>query len=91
MEENKQEPINNGGATEPTSPSVEPSDPQIEVNALKELLAENKKTMDALKNELTSVKTTNAKLMNQLSVEPQKPSVEEMLNNSFNKYNKKGK
>ena len=86
--ENNQEPNTNGGATVPTSQDGVPSDSQIEINALKELLAKNKETMDALKNELVSVKTTNAKLMNQLSVEPQKPSAEELLNNNFNKYKK---
>ena len=65
-------------------------DLKIENNALKQLLSENKETMDALKNELTQVKTTNAKLLNQLNIEKQKPSVETLLN-GFNKYNKKGK
>ena len=46
--------------------------------------------MDALKNELTQVKTTNAKLLNQLNIAKEKPSVETLLN-GFNKYNKKGK
>ena len=45
---------------------------------------------DALKNELTQVKTTNAKLLNQLNIAKEKPSVETLLN-GFNKYNKKGK
>ena len=65
-------------------------DLQIENNALKQLLSENKETMDALKNELTQVKTTNAKLLNQLNIAKEKPSVETLLN-GFNKYNKKGK
>ena len=46
--------------------------------------------MDALKNELNQVKTTNAKLLNQLNIAKEKPSVETLLN-GFNKYNKKGK
>ena len=46
--------------------------------------------MDALKNELTQVKTTNAKLLNQLNIANEKPSVETLLN-GFNKYSKKGK
>ena len=65
-------------------------DLKIENNALKQLLSENKETMDALKNELTQVKTTNAKLLNQLNIAKEKPSVETLLN-GFNKYNKKGK
>ena len=65
-------------------------DLKIENNALKQLLSENKETMDALKNELTQVKTTNAKLLNQLNIAKEKPSVETLLN-GFNKYSKKGK
>ena len=45
---------------------------------------------NALKNELNQVKTTNAKLLNQLNIAKEKPSVETLLN-GFNKYNKKGK
>ena len=63
-------------------------DLKIENNALKQLLSENKETMDALKNELTQVKTTNAKLLNQLNIEKQKTNVETLLN-GYNKYNKK--
>lgn len=65
-------------------------DLKIENDALKELLADNKKTMDALNNQLKEVKTTNAKLLNQLNIAKEKPSVETLLN-GFNKYNKKGK
>ena len=72
------------------SEDVGNDDLKIENNALKELLAENKDTMDALKNELNQVKTTNAKLLNQLNIAKEKPSVETLLN-GFNKYNKKGK
>lgn len=60
-------------------------DLKIENNALKELLTEHKATMDALREELKTVKTTNAKLLNQLSVKEEKPTLEAMLN-SFNKY-----
>ena len=72
------------------SEDVGNDDLKIENNALKQLLSENKETMDALKNELNQVKTTNAKLLNQLNIAKEKPSVETLLN-SFNKYNKKGK
>ena len=65
-------------------------DLKIENDALKQLLSENKEIMDALKNELNQVKTTNAKLLNQLNIAKEKPSVETLLN-GFNKYNKKGK
>ena len=64
-------------------------DLKIENDALKQLLSENKETIDALKNELNLVKTTNAKLLNQLNIAKEKPSVETLLN-GFNKYNKKG-
>ena len=50
------------------SENVGNDDLKIENNALKELLSENKETMDALKNELNQVKTTNAKLLNQLKI-----------------------
>ena len=72
------------------SKKVGNDDLKIENNALKQLLSENKETMDALKNELNQVKTTNAKLLNQLNIAKEKPSVETLLN-GFNKYNKKGK
>ena len=72
------------------SEDVGNDDLKIENNALKELLSENKETMDTLKNELNQVKTTNAKLLNQLNIAKEKPSVETLLN-GFNKYNKKGK
>lgn len=61
----------------------------IENSALKELLDENRKAMDALKSELVEAKKTNAKLLNSLNVEPQKKSCEELLNKNFNKYIRK--
>ena len=85
MEEN-----NKDGSNLDKPEDVGNNDLTIENNALKELLADNKKTMDALKNELNQVKTTNAKLLNQLNIAKEKPSVETLLN-GFNKYNKKGK
>ena len=72
------------------SEDVGNDDLKIENNALKQLLSENKEAMDALKTELNQVKTTNAKLLNQLNIAKEKPSVETLLN-GFNKYNKKGK
>ena len=85
MEEN-----NKDGSNLDKSEDIGNDDLKIENNALKQLLSENKETMDALKNELTQVKTTNAKLLNQLNIAKEKPSVETLLN-GFNKYNKKGK
>ena len=84
------EETNKDGLNLDKSDGVSNDDLQIENNALKQLLSENKETMDALKNELTQVKTTNAKLLNQLNIAKEKPSVETLLN-GFNKYNKKGK
>ena len=72
------------------SEDVGTDDLHIENDALTQLLSENKETMDALKTELNQVKTTNAKLLNQLNIAKEKPSVETLLN-GFNKYNKKGK
>ena len=86
----KKEETNNDGLDLDKSEDVGNDDLEIENNALKQLLSENKETMDALKNELTQVKTTNAKLLNQLNIAKEKPSVETLLN-GFNKYNKKGK
>ena len=84
------EEINNDGLNLDKPEDIGNDDLKIENNALKQLLSENKETMDALKNELTQVKTTNAKLLNQLNIAKEKPSVETLLN-GFNKYNKKGK
>ena len=86
----KKEETNKDGLNLNKTENVGNDDLKIENNALKQLLSENKDTMDALKNELTQVKTTNAKLLNQLNIAKEKPSVETLLN-GFNKYNKKGK
>lgn len=65
-------------------------DLQIENNALKELLADNKKTIDKLNETMTEVKTSNAKLLNQLDVSANRKSVDDIINEQFNKYFKKG-
>ena len=59
----------------------------IENNALKELLAENKKTIEELNKTMVDVKTTNAKLLNQMDVGNQS-SVFDTMNELFNKYAK---
>ena len=84
------EETNKDGLNLDKSEDVGNDDLKIENNALKQLLSENKETMDALKNELNQVKTTNAKLLNQSNIAKEKPSVETLLN-GFNKYNKKRK
>ena len=86
----EKEEANKDGLNLDKSEDVGNDDLKIENNALKQLLSENKETMDALENELNQVKTTNAKLLNQLNIAKEKPSVETLLN-GFNKYNKKGK
>ena len=86
----EKEEINKDGSNLDKPDNVGNDDLKIENDALKELLADNKKTMDALNNQLKEVKTTNAKLLNQLNIAKEKPSVETLLN-GFNKYNKKGK
>ncbi len=65
-------------------------DLQIENKALKELLADNKKTIDKLNETMAEVKTSNAKLLNQLDVGANKQSVDDIINEQFNKYFKKG-
>ena len=84
------EETNKDGSNLDESKDVGNDDLKIENDALKQLLTENKETMDALRTELNQVKTTNAKLLNQLNIAKEKPSVETLLN-GFNKYNKKGK
>ena len=81
----EKEETNKDGLNLDKPDNVGSDDLKIENNALKQLLSENKETMDALKNELTQVKTTNAKLLNQLNIAKEKPSVETLLN-GFNKY-----
>lgn len=62
-------------------------DLEIENKALKELLAENKKTIEDLNKTMVEVKTTNAKLLNQMDVG--KPdSVYATMNDLFNRYAK---
>ena len=76
--------------TKPNEPDKKLDDIQIENNALKELLAENKKTIEELTKTLNEVKTTNAKLVNSLDVSGKQKSVEDIINENFNKYFKKG-
>lgn len=89
---NKQAPPNNGegdGAKKDDEAKTL-EDLQIENKALKELLADNKKTIDKLNETMNEVKTSNAKLLNQLDVSANKQSVDDIINEQFNKYFKKG-
>lgn len=90
--DNKQTPPNNGegdGAKKDDATKTL-EELQIENKALKELLAENKKTIDKLNETMNEVKTSNAKLLNQLDVGANKQSVDDIINEQFNKYFKKG-
>ena len=90
--DNKQIPPNNGegdGAKKDDEAKTL-EDLQIENKALKELLADNKKTIDKLNETMNEVKTSNAKLLNQLDVSANKQSVDDIINEQFNKYFKKG-
>ena len=80
---------NEGQNNEPNN-DVTLEDLQIENKALKELLAENKKTIDELNKTMAEVKTSNAKLMSQLDIGSNKKSVDDLINEQFNKYFKKG-
>ena len=75
---------------DPENKEVTLEDLQIENKALKELLAENKKTIDELNKTMLEVKTSNAKLMSQLDIGSNKKSVDDLINEQFNKYFKKG-
>lgn len=89
---NNQTPPNNGegdGAKKDDEAKTL-EDLQIENKALKELLADNKKTIDKLNETMNEVKTSNAKLLNQLDVSANKQSVDDIINEQFNKYFKKG-
>lgn len=81
---------NEGQKNEPETKDVTLDDLQIENKALKELLAENKKTIDELNKTMAEVKTSNAKLMSQLDIGSNKKSVDDLINEQFNKYFKKG-
>lgn len=65
-------------------------DLKIENTALKELLAESKKTIEELNKTLVEVKTTNAKLVNSLDISKNVKDADALLNENFNKYFKKG-
>lgn len=80
---------NEGQKNKPET-NVTLEDLQIENKALKELLAENKKTIDELNKTMGEVKTSNAKLMSQLDIGSNKKSVDDLINEQFNKYFKKG-
>lgn len=88
MDDEKKEPTPNEGEEKKEAKTLE--DLQIENNALKELLADNKKTIDKLNETMNEVKTSNAKLLNQLDVSANKQSVDDIINEQFNKYFKKG-
>ena len=89
---NKQTPPNNGESegAKKDGEAKTLEDLQIENKALKELLADNKKTIDKLNETMNEVKTSNAKLLNQLDVSANKQSVDDIINEQFNKYFKKG-
>lgn len=88
---NKQTPNNGEGeGVKKDGEAKTLEDLQIENNALKELLAENKKTIDKLNETMAEVKTNNAKLLNQLDVGANKKNVDDIINEQFNKYFKKG-
>ena len=89
MDDEKKEPTPNE-SEEKKEEAKTLEDLQIENNALKELLAENKKTIDKLNETMAEVKTSNAKLLNQLYVSANKQSVDDIINEQFNKYFKKG-
>ena len=89
MDDEKKEPTPNE-SEEKKEEAKTLEDLQIENNALKELLAENKKTIDKLNETMAEVKTSNAKLLNQLDVSANKQSVDAVINEQFNKYFKKG-
>lgn len=90
--DNKQAPPNNGegDGVKKDDEAKTLEDLQIENKALKELLADNKKTIDKLNETMNEVKTSNAKLLNQLDVSANKQSVDDIINEQFNKYFKKG-
>lgn len=88
MDDEKKEPTPNEGEENKEAKTLE--DLQIENKALKELLADNKKTIDKLNETMNEVKTSNAKLLNQLDVSANKQSVDDIINEQFNKYFKKG-
>ena len=75
---------------DPETKDITIEDLQIENKALKELLAENKKTIDELNKTMVEIKTSNAKLMSQLDIGSNKKSVDDLINEQFNKYFKKG-
>lgn len=62
-----------------------PADEQITVEALKELLEENKKIIKGLTDEMVSVKKENAKLLARMDVS-EKVSADTIINDLFNKY-----
>lgn len=77
--------------TQSSDNSITPGidDLSIQNKALQDLLQENKATMQALKDELTQVKTANAKLVAQLDISKSTQSVDDIINSNFNRYFKK--
>lgn len=94
MDNNNQEPnTNQGTQNEPSNQGTqtEPSNPDLVIQnqALQDLLRQNAETMQALKDELAQVKLANAKMVEQLDVSRNQPSVDDIINSNFNRYLKK--
>ena len=73
--------------TDPVDANQQPSDAQIEVSALKDLLKENTETIKSLKDELVNIKKENAKLIARIDVS-NKVDPAKTMNDLFNKYSK---
>lgn len=75
----------------PEQTTVTPkTDLEIENQALKQILAENKTMIEKLTKSLDEVKITNAKLVNTIDVSGKKETFEEIINKNYNRYAKKG-
>lgn len=88
MDENLEKNVDAEQGTALARTEPEATDEQITIDALKEVIAENKKAMDLLRQELTETKKVNAKLLAKMDVgEPQ--SIESAFDELFNKYRRK--
>lgn len=79
------------GTAEPTAEpaAAEVNDAQITIDALKEVIAENRSAMEQLRSELAETKKVNAKLLARLDVSKGEPSADDVLNSLFNKYERR--
>lgn len=75
--------------TKPEEATTQPTDSELKIEALQELLKENNELVKSLQSELLAVKKDNAKMLARLDVSKE-VDIGDTMDSLFNKYSKKG-